>query len=172
MSRKRMEDAFVALLGKKNPNAITVSEICRTAGVNRATFYSNYGGIYEIAEAVRCNFEHDLLSSLHSEMASGYRSRDFIRVFTFIRDNRDMCLIYFRLGFDRDYRDTKEDEEITELCFGPGHTDYHMAFFRAGFTRIVKMWLENGLRETPEEMNKIVLTEYRARTEFFSMKED
>jgi len=34
----RMDEAFFALLDKKNFACITVKEICETAGVNRSTF--------------------------------------------------------------------------------------------------------------------------------------
>ena len=38
----RMDEAFLALLDKKNFAYITVKEICEAAGVNRSTFYLHY----------------------------------------------------------------------------------------------------------------------------------
>ena len=38
----RMDEAFLALLDKKNFAYITVKEICEVAGVNRSTFYLHY----------------------------------------------------------------------------------------------------------------------------------
>lgn len=37
-----MDEAFLALLDKKNFAYITVKEICEAAGVNRSTFYLHY----------------------------------------------------------------------------------------------------------------------------------
>ena len=37
-----MDEAFLALLDKKNFAYITVKEICEVAGVNRSTFYLHY----------------------------------------------------------------------------------------------------------------------------------
>ena len=37
-----MDEAFLALLDKKNFAYITVREICEAAGVNRSTFYLHY----------------------------------------------------------------------------------------------------------------------------------
>lgn len=37
-----MDEAFLALLDKKNFAYITVKEICEAAGVNRPTFYLHY----------------------------------------------------------------------------------------------------------------------------------
>ena len=43
-----------------------------------------------------------------------------------------------------------------------------MEFFKSGLTKIIKMWLENGCQETPEEMFEIIKSEYRGREEFFA----
>jgi hypothetical protein len=39
--------------------------------------------------------------------------------------------------------------------------DYHIEFFRAGLNAIIKKWLNNGCKETPEEMVKIITSEYK-----------
>ena len=38
-----------------------------------------------------------------------------------------------------------------------------MEFFRAGITKIIKMWLDGGCQETPEEMFEVLQSEYRGR---------
>ncbi len=38
----KMDEAFLSLLGKKDFAYITVKELCKTAGVNRSTFYLHY----------------------------------------------------------------------------------------------------------------------------------
>ncbi len=38
-----------------------------------------------------------------------------------------------------------------------------MEFFKSGLTRIIKIWLQNGCKETPEEMFEIIKSEYRGR---------
>ena len=38
----RMDQAFLELLEKKDMEYITVKELCKTAGVNRSTFYLHY----------------------------------------------------------------------------------------------------------------------------------
>ena len=46
--------------------------------------------------------------------------------------------------------------------------EYHMEFFKSGITSIIKMWLKNGCKETPEEMAEIIKSEYRGRDRFFN----
>ena len=48
-----MDQAFLALLEKKNYEFITVKEICEKAGVNRSTFYLHYETVNDLlAESV------------------------------------------------------------------------------------------------------------------------
>ena len=39
---KRMDEALITLLEKKDFEYVTIKEICDTAGVNRSTFYLHY----------------------------------------------------------------------------------------------------------------------------------
>nr|WP_278246777.1 TetR-like C-terminal domain-containing protein [Butyrivibrio fibrisolvens] len=40
---------------------------------------------------------------------------------------------------------------------------YHMEFFRGGFNRIVKIWLDHGCDKSPEEIAQIISSEYQGR---------
>ena len=42
-----------------------------------------------------------------------------------------------------------------------------MEFFKSGLTKIIKMWLQKGCEESPEEMFEVIQSEYRGREEFF-----
>ena len=46
----KMDEAFLALLEKKDFAYITVKEICAAAGVNRSTFYRHYETINDLLE--------------------------------------------------------------------------------------------------------------------------
>jgi len=50
-----------------------------------------------------------------------------------------------------------------EQDFKSKHVDYHIEFFRNGLNSIIKLWLNGGCRETPEEMDEILKSEYRGR---------
>ena len=49
---------------------------------------------------------------------------------------------------------------------------YHIEFFKSGLTKIIKLWLQSGCQETPEEMFEIIKSEYRGREELFSISEN
>ena len=45
---QKMDEALITLLEKKELAYITVSEICKEAGVNRSTFYLHYETIQDL----------------------------------------------------------------------------------------------------------------------------
>ena len=47
-----------------------------------------------------------------------------------------------------------------------------MEFFKSGITRIIKLWLQTGCRESPEDMYEIIKSEYQGRERFFSAEEE
>ena len=59
-------------------------------------------------------------------------------------------------------RKAVECDDMVKLLEGKG--EYHCEFFRSGITAIIKMWLNNGCKETPEEICEIIETEYSKRT--------
>ena len=57
-TQKVIKETFINLLEEKEITKITVSEICKIADINRATFYRYYLDVY------------DLLSNIQKEMAA------------------------------------------------------------------------------------------------------
>lgn len=74
------------------------------------------------------------------------------------------------MGYDEKYKILQYDYDLAKKHFDDRYIDYHMEFFKSGLTRIIKLWLQNGCKETPEEMFEVIRSEYRGREEFFAAK--
>ena len=51
-------------------------------------------------------------------------------------------------------------EELAAKYYDNKHIDYHIEFFKAGFNAIIKKWLNNNCKESPEEIHEILMSEY------------
>lgn len=162
-SVRRIENVFTELLMTKEMNQISVSDICKRANLNRTTFYANYADIYELADSIKDKLESNLAELYKCEITKGFNSNDYLKLFRHIKNNQILYKIYFKLGYDNDYRIVAYDRSLAERHFQNRSIEYHMEFFRAGITKIIKMWLESGCKETPEEMFGIIKDEYRGR---------
>lgn len=54
--------------------------------------------------------------------------------------------------------------ELAEKYYNNKFIDYHIEFFRAGLNAVIKKWLNSGCKETPEEINKIIISEYEKKS--------
>ena len=64
--------AFFKLLKKKTPDQITVSDITKTAGIARSTFYNHYQDIPSLVSAV----EEKTIQDVFSEIIISYSGND------------------------------------------------------------------------------------------------
>lgn len=167
-SIEKIERTFIDLLQTRELPQVSVSDICKNSGLNRSTFYANYADIYELADTIREKLEGSLSELYQAEISQGFNSNDYLKLFCHIRENQIFYQTYFRLGYDGNYRIMTYDRQLAEQHFDNRFVEYHMEFFRSGMTKVIKMWLENGCQETPEEMFEIIKSEYRGREEFFA----
>ena len=51
-SVKKIKDAFISLHAREGYDAVTVSALCKEAGISRGTFYAHYGNITDVLNDV------------------------------------------------------------------------------------------------------------------------
>lgn len=162
-SVEKIEKVFIELLQSKELSQIRVSDICKKAQLNRTTFYSNYEDIYALADSIRNKLENNLAELYRDEITIGYNSNDYLRLFRHIKDNQLFYQTYFKLGYEDQYQIIVYDTELAKEHFHNRFIEYHMEFFKSGMTKLIKMWLENGCKESPEDMFEIIKSEYQGR---------
>jgi len=157
-SIEKIEKAFVEMLQSKQLNQISVTDICKETGLNRSTFYANFIDVYDLADKLR--------EKLESDFDAQFRDRednDAVKMFRHIYENQLFYKTYFKLGYDEQHATYVIDSARAQSDFSGKHIKYHIEFFRNGINAIIKMWLAEGCRETPEEMAEILKAEYRGR---------
>ena len=159
-SQEKIETAFIKLLQERDIKEISVSDVIKMTGLNRSTFYANYLDVYDLAEKTRQQLESDF-SDLFADYDYMDEHNGALRLFTHIRENQLFYKTYFKLCYDDKHlisiynKDRAEQENISS------NIKYHIEFFRNGLNAIIKMWLADGCRESPEEMAEILRSEYR-----------
>ncbi len=167
-SMQKIEQVLVELLQTKELNQISVSDICKRAGLNRSTFYANYVDIYGLADAIREKLEAQVAELYKDEVEQGFNSNNYLILFQHIAQNQIFYRTYFKLGYDEKHEILAYDHNLAKKHLDNRFIEYHMEFFKSGLTKIIKLWLQNGCKETPEEMFEIVKSEYRGREEIFA----
>ncbi len=160
-SLQRIETAFMNLLEEKELRDISVSQVCQISGVNRSTFYANFLDIYDLADKLRKKLQLDL-SEVFSDETS-WSENGALRLFLHIRDNQLLYKTYFKLNFLEQHPVMTYDKKLAERYLTDQYIQYHMEFFRHGLNAMIKLWLDGGCKESPEEMAEILQREYIRR---------
>lgn len=166
-SQEKIIKVFINLIQTREINEISVSEICKLAKVNRSTFYANYIDIYDLVDKVKDVIIEDMYTAYKEERVQSIHSYDFLKLFKHIKDNQLFYKTYFKLNLNLDPREVNNNVDNDSLVFYPDtkYLDYHIEFFKAGLNAIIKKWLDNECKESPEEINEILKSEYLKRTE-------
>lgn len=162
-SQEKIERAFVHFLQTKEINEISVTDICKEAKLNRSTFYANYLDVYDLAEKIVQKIENDVFMLYQEERETKNNTNDFLKLFRHIKENQIFYKTYFKLNRDKHFIIQQYDTNLSKLMYEDKFIDYHIEFFMAGLNAIIKKWLNNDCKESPEEIDHILKSEYQSK---------
>lgn len=162
---KKIEDALIYLLKRKDYSHIFVKDICKVACINRSSFYAHFEDINDLMNKVEAKFSNSISKIFDS---FPYTHQQFVKMFEFIKENQNFYLAYLKshdnfmeqadiLRFNKKLK----DNILVTTTFSNATLFYHLAFFSAGIKALCKVWLLTGSKESPEDMAKILFNEYR-----------
>jgi len=173
----KMDLALVSLLKKKPFEFITVSELCKTAGVNRSTFYLHYETIGDLLNETARYLLNDFLSYFTSDMKSvAFKITDcsldelfFIGdryltpYLTYIKDHKEVfatALLHNKtLGFEEVYRRLFENifnPILDRFGYPVDDRQYVMMYYLNGINAIILEWLKSDCNKTIKEISEII----------------
>lgn len=172
-----MDLALISLLKKKPLAYITVSEICKAAGVNRSTFYLHYESIGDLLNETTRYLLDDFRGYYSDDMKAalyGLKDRDpdeliFITdeyltpYLTYIRDHKEVfgvALLHNKtLGFEIVYQrmfDNIFDPILDKFHYPPDTRQYVMMYYLNGINAIIAEWIKNGCTKPIKEISEII----------------
>ena len=175
-TEKKILEAFYALLLELPLQRITVQMICQRAGINRSTFYAHHQDVYALMEPLEASMAQNLLS-IFAEKHVRDIGEAFTAMFRLIQQNIPFCRAYWAyadgskiwdLVLEARLSDRQRHRFFQEMGYASEREyRYHQQFFKAGLTRMIRVWLEDGCPESPEEMAQILHREYHPRESLF-----
>ena len=173
----RFDQALLSLLEKKSFEYITISEICKTAGVNRSTFYLHYENTGDLLEETTKHlvnqftsyFSVDAKSIISGFSECALSDLNFITdkylhpYLSYIRDNQR--IFSAALSRPSDFRFDSIFQRLFDFIFDPILDRFHypiderkyvMMFYLNGVTAIIKEWLKSKCEKNIEEISEII----------------
>lgn len=160
-----IQQSFLSLLRIKPCVKITVTELCQKAEINRATFYKHYLDIPDLMERM----EEELLEkfrSVVSDVPFSYKTFmldllhyihenvDRIAVLTSENGNPGLMAHAFMLSTENAY----PLFELIPLHISEPLRPLIYNFICHGTGGLLTTWITEGLKQSPEEINHMILT--------------
>ena len=173
----KMSDALLDLLKTKPFEYITISEICKKAGVNRSTFYLHYENTADLLAETEQRLLGDFLSyfmvdtvalTAHfadcEEKELNFITEEYLHPYlSYIRDNRHVFAtilkhansFHFDAVFQRLFQHVF-DPILHRFGYPAEERKYVMMFYLSGINALVLEWLKDGCRKSIEEVSHII----------------
>ena len=170
-SAKLLYDGLVEVLKTKDFNKITISDISKASTVGRATFYRNFDEIIDLLYW-KCSTGFQEVLTRFNQSDPDLTQEDEILVFVLrywmSSDNLKVLEILMDIGrLDIIYNSFVDNANILidylKMRGVSMSTDDFTYFIsvRAGFfVGIIRAWIVNGKKETPEQVSNIILRQH------------
>jgi AcrR family transcriptional regulator len=173
----KMDLALIALLKKKSFEYITVSEICKTAGVNRSTFYLHYETVGDLLNETVRYLLNDFLSYFSTDTQSVALNlmdceldelifigdKYLTPYLSYVKDHKEVFATALShnkaLGFEEVYHRMFEhifNPILDRFHYPQDNRQYVMMYYLNGINAIVLEWLRNHCSKSIKEISKII----------------
>ena len=161
LSKIMLKNALVELLETKPINKITVYELCRSAEINRSTFYKYYGEPQDVLNEIVNELLEKTAIIVKNENTEFSRLKTIL---TFLSDNRETIIriianVSEQKLIDHIYGVPTLHENLYGLLRNSEASiekEYVKVFYHYGSFAIIRAWLNNGCVESPQEMTQII----------------
>lgn len=162
LTRRMVTEAMLRLAAKKEPDQITVAELCREAGINRATFYRHY----QIPRDVLAQLQKEMFYELRDSMTMPSRPEEIyptlLQLCTYMRDHADTLQILIRSNSDTDfvmfvnevYTDCWKSFASIPMLRKLDQEDirFLILYSAGGSYFVLRHWMLDNIQKSPQQM--------------------
>lgn len=160
----RMEAAMLELMKTTDFEKITVKRICEKANVNRSTFYAHFIDMNHMLSKMEQELRKELLESYKPKGSTQIFSEEsFIHFLEHIKKHKYFYKINLQTRTSFPLKQGYEGlwDLIEPRCRNAGITDkeeilYYFIGFQAGFTMILKHWVDTDCALSEEKIAAII----------------
>ena len=146
-----LRQALLQLIGKKEYKAITVTEICKKAGVSRTAFYTNFGSIDAILSDAMKSFHEEMMQRAGSPFRTDTTREWYKKFFSFIEEKEHIIGIFFKAEFQTEYlnwlnKTVLHDENASAA------KKYSRLIWSGAMVNVVSYWLRTDKKEPIDDI--------------------
>jgi AcrR family transcriptional regulator len=163
-TKMQIRQALLHLLAKKDLMDISVSELAVQADINRGTFYLHYDNIFHLFREIEQQIYQEF-SCFVSQYKTNINSSILCNLFQYVKDNsqtfsvltqvRESTIIK-RIIYENRPKNARElNRMYPRIKINKEQYTYCYEFVSYGATAMIRLWLERGMREPPEQIAEL-----------------
>ena len=163
-TKKLLRDALLDLMKQKPFGAITPTELCRVADVNRNTFYSHYTSVSDLLGEIEDELYSQIIGCIDAAFNGGLQLQ-LKAICEAIKENRELCEIILSEHADRSFlfKLIMSIRDMTVLEWkksAPHMTDeqliMYFEFASGGSVGVINNWVNGGMKTSLETIADIL----------------
>ena len=166
ISKRLLKEGLLRLLETEKLEKVTVTDLCRESGINRATFYRHYVCPRDVLVELEQDMIHGAEKMLKKPTSHQEALHYLAVICTFLYERRDLVCTLIRCKTDeelvqilREYnqrawelRDELKQAEQMDL----DSTRLVSTFLYSGGYYMIRQWLTEDIRKSPMEMAQLI----------------
>lgn len=167
LTKKLLQEGLLRLLENKSLDKISVTELCKESGINRATFYNHYSSPQELLTDIEIRMSAELQQVIGKPQSADDAIRQTEAVCNYFAAHARTILILNRCHADDDIAEIlytlneKFQALRTKHKFvrGMDQDSIHLVsvFLHTGTYHILLEWLSKGIQKTPKEVAELMI---------------
>lgn len=146
-----LKKALLELMKEKSYKELSISELCRKAGVSRMAFYRKYQQINELFYDTAVDMNTQVIKVCGSPFRDTTANEWYIKAFKTIYEHKDELAIMYQENFQFEWMKVVNSLAVHDQKF-TAETKYQRLAWCGAFENIISAWINSGCKESPEEM--------------------
>ncbi|MDD4493184.1 MAG: TetR-like C-terminal domain-containing protein [Eubacteriales bacterium] len=162
-----LRESLIKLLRDKPISRITIKELCETADINRATFYSHYSDQFDLLKKIENEFIENITSYLQNfepEAKENDLQLIVLKIFEYIAENKDLCRVLLGENGDMDFQNEIMKVVSERIVFewqkkkgiDENMVGYIYTFVATGSIGVIRKWLLEENSDPPARIAALV----------------
>lgn len=151
LTKQCLKEALLLLMKEKTYRDITVTELCKKAGLSRMAFYRNYDVVNDILQEIAGDLIVQVLALAGSPFRTTSTKQWYSAVFEYVSENRNTVSVMFQEDFQFEWI-----KLVNQVAVPAENISAEERYFRlmwsGGFENVLAYWLKTDLKEKPEEL--------------------
>ena len=146
-----LQQALLFLMNKQTFSSITITALCKKAGVSRVAFYNNYNSKEDLLEKIVLEHIKQLIEKIGSPFREYTNADWYSKMLESVKEDVYYLKSIFNAGFKHEYL-AIINKIVLHNPDIPTSKKYLRVAWVGGVSNIIIHWLENGMQEPISEI--------------------